>query len=101
MSQKKQQNKATARQKVAVSFSPNGWEDYQHWKTSDAAISARIDELIKDCLRSPFRGIGKPEGLVGDYSGFWSRRIDREHRLVYLYENDQLYIVQCRYHYDD
>ncbi|MCO6059825.1 Txe/YoeB family addiction module toxin [Pseudomonas sp. MOB-449] len=98
---KKQQNKQQARTTVAVSFTPHGWDDYQHWKVHDRDIHDKIDALISDCLRSPFKGIGKPEPLVGDLSGFWSRRITQEHRLVYLYEDGQLFILQCRYHYGD
>jgi len=74
-----------------------GWKDYLYWQEAD--ILKRINVLIKDVCRSPFEGIGKPEPLKHARSGYWSRRIEREHRLVYKVANDTLYIVQCRYHY--
>lgn len=95
----KQQNKANARNKVSVSFLPDGWDDYQHWNTNDPAKHAQVNTLIEACLRDPFKGLGRPEKLKGDLSGYWSRRIDREHRLVYAYENGTLTIIQCRFHY--
>lgn len=95
----KKQNKTNARA-FQIAFSDNGWDDYQHWKTNDSRISKKVDALIKECLRTPYEGTGKPEALKGDLSGFWSRRITHEHRLVYLYEDGQLYVLQCRYHYD-
>jgi len=76
-----------------------GWEDYLTWQETDKKILKRINVLIKDICRSPFDGIGKPEPLKHARSGYWSRRIEREHRLVYKVANDTLYIVQCRYHY--
>lgn len=96
----KQRNKEEARRSVKVSFSPSGWRDYQHWKTSDEAISQAIDRLIGECLRTPFTGTGKPEALKGDLSGYHSRRITKEHRLIYLYEEETLTILACRYHYE-
>jgi toxin YoeB len=75
------------------------WEDYLYWQQQDKKMLARINELIKDILRSPFKGIGKPEDLRGDLSGCWSRRINDEHRLVYAIRDSRLYILQCRYHY--
>ena len=100
MSTKKQQNKESARSAVTVAFTTNGWDEYEHWKTADSDIFDKIDALIKECLRTPFKGTGKPESLSGDLSGFWSRRITREHRLVYLYEGGVLTIIGCRFHYD-
>lgn len=97
----KQRNKTKARNTLSVAFSSEGWEDYSHWKDHDAAIFDSINVLINECLRTPFKGIGKPEPLKGDLSGFWSRRITREHRLVYFFEDGQLTILQCRFHYDD
>jgi toxin YoeB len=97
----KQRNKSHLRESKSVAFSINAWEDYQHWKTADQAMSTKVDDLINDCLRSPFKGIGKPEALKGDFTGLWSRRINKEHRLVYMFEADRLSILQCRYHYDD
>jgi toxin YoeB len=75
------------------------WDDYLYWQKNDKQKIKRINELIKDCLRSPFSGIGKPELLKSNLSGYWSRRIDDEHRLVYKVHNGCLYIFQCRYHY--
>ena len=77
----------------------NAWEDYLYWQKQDRKILERINELIKDCLRSPFKGIGKPEPLKGNYNGFWSRRITDEHRLIYAVKEERLHILQCRYHY--
>jgi len=97
----KQRNKTEARKTVSIAFTTEGWEDYSHWLATDADIFQRLDSLIGECLRTPFKGTGKPEPLKGDLSGFWSRRITREHRLVYLFEGGTLTILQCRYHYDD
>lgn len=80
-------------------FAPEAWEDYLYWQEHDKKILKRINELIKAIRREPFSGIGDPESLRFNWSGFWSRRINREHRLVYTIENDTLMIVQCRYHY--
>ena len=77
----------------------NAWEDYLYWQKTDPRILLRINELIKDCLRSPFKGIGKPEPLKGNYTGYWSRRINDEHRLVYRISQERLHILQCRFHY--
>jgi toxin YoeB len=78
----------------------HAWEDYLFWQERDKKILQKINELIRDCLRDPFKGIGKPEPLKGQYAGFWSRRITGEHRLVYAVRNQQLRILQCRFHYD-
>lgn len=80
-------------------FKPTAWEHFQHWQETDKVTLRKINTLIKECLRHPFEGTGKPEPLKGDLSGHWSRRIDREHRLVYRVEGDSLIIVQCRFHY--
>ena len=82
-----------------VSFTATGWEDYQYWAESDRAVLRRINRLIQQSLRDPFDGIGKPEPLKHAFGGCWSRRIDEEHRLVYIFERGQLTILQCRYHY--
>lgn len=82
-----------------LSFFPQGWDDYLHWRASDKAVLRKVNTLIKQCLRHPFDGTGKPEPLRGDLAGLWSRRIDREHRLVYRVTADALEIVQCRYYY--
>lgn len=82
-----------------VLFLPDAFEQYLHWQERDKAMLSKQNRLIRDCQRHPFEGIGKPEPLKGDYSGWWSRRIDREHRLVYRVHEGALVIVQCRYHY--
>ena len=82
-----------------LTFTPNGWNHYQFWAGTDRVIFKKINHLIEECLRHPFDGTGKPEPLKGDLSGYWSRRIDREHRLVYRAEGDTLLVAQCRYHY--
>jgi toxin YoeB len=85
---------------MRITFSKNAWDDYLSWQSEDKKILKKINELIKDIQRNPFYGIGKPEPLKFDLAGFWSRRIDREHRLVYQVINDDLLIYSCRYHYD-
>ncbi len=80
-------------------FEAAAWEHFQHWQDTDKATIRKINGLIKECLRHPFEGTGKPEPLKGDLAGLWSRRIDREHRLVYRVTTDALEIVTCRYHY--
>ena len=84
---------------MTIVFSEDAWKDYLFWQKTDKKTLQRINDLIKDCLRHPFQGIGKPESLKFDMSGYWSRRINAEHRLVYKSEIDQLVIIQCRYHY--
>lgn len=81
-------------------FQTLAWDQYIYWQESDKKMLARINELIKDALRSPFKGIGKPEPLRGNYAGCWSRRINDEHRLVYAVRHKRLHILQCRFHYD-
>lgn len=80
-------------------FEPIAWEQFLHRQETDKATLRKINALIKECLRHPFEGTGKPEPLKGDLAGSWSRRIDREHRLVYRVRNDALEIMRCRYHY--
>ena len=80
-------------------WSITSWKDYLYWQQTNRKKVKRINELIKSCIRTPFEGIGKPESLKGDLKGYWSRRIDTEHRLVYKYQEKTLYIVACRYHY--
>ena len=75
------------------------WEDFLYWQETDKKVLLKINELIKDCLRDPFNGIGKPEPLKGQYKGFWSRRITDEHRLVYAVKDKRFHILQCRFHY--
>ena len=80
-------------------FSEQAWEDYLYWQAKDKKLLERINALIKECTRTPFDGTGKPEPLRGDLRGWWSRRINLEHRLVYRVEGDALQIAQCRFHY--
>jgi toxin YoeB len=84
---------------MRLTFQANGWEDYLHWQETDRKMLRKLNGLIKECLRTPFDGTGKPEPLKGEFAGWWSRRIDREHRLVYRVTEDALLIAQCRYHY--
>lgn len=84
---------------MKIQFSENAWEDYLYWQKTDKAIVKRINGLIHEIQRSPFDGIGKPEPLKHALSGFWSRRINDEHRLVYSVEGNVLRIAQARYHY--
>lgn len=80
-------------------WSTTSWNDYLYWQKVDKKVAKRINDLLKVCMRTPFEGIGKPEALKADLQGYWSRRITSEHRLVYKYESDKLYIAACRYHY--
>ena len=80
-------------------FSDNAWEDYLFWQKTDKKILRRINTLINETKRNPFEGIGKPEPLKHALSGYWSRRITDEHRLVYKVSEDALHIAQLRYHY--
>lgn len=83
-----------------VTWTLAAWEDYEYWQGQDRKTLRRINNLIKDCLREPFAGIGKPEPLKENLSGLWSRRIDEVNRLVYLMDEGDLVILACRYHYD-
>jgi len=80
-------------------WSSSSWADYLYWQRVDKKKLNRINELLKSCMRTPYTGIGKPEKLIGDLQGYWSRRIDSEHRLIYKCENEGLYVAACRYHY--
>ena len=82
-----------------LNFTPSAWEDYQWWQSKDKKTLKRINSLIKEILRDPFQGIGKPEPLKENLSGYWSRRITGEHRIVYKVDNDNITIIQCRNHY--
>lgn len=85
---------------MRIVFSKNAWEEYTSWQSEDKQMLKKINELIKDIQRHPNEGIGKPEPLKYDLAGFWSRRIDREHRLVYQVIDQEILIYSCRYHYD-
>jgi toxin YoeB len=85
--------------KLNLVFSDNAWEDYTYWQSNDKKIVQRINQLIKEIIRDPHGGIGKPEPLKHGLSGYWSRRINDEHRIVYKADKNNLYIAQLRYHY--
>ncbi len=80
-------------------FSSRAWDEYLYWQKTDKKILTRINDIIKDIKRSPYQGIGKPEPLKHNLSGYWSRRINDEHRLIYKVEKDTIKIAQLRYHY--
>lgn len=84
---------------MRIVFSDHAWEDYLYWQQTDKKTLKRINDLIRDIQRSRNRGIGKPERLKHSLAGYWSRRIDNEHRLVYRIEKNDLLIAQLRYHY--
>ena len=83
-----------------LSWTREAWSDYVYWQTQDKKTLKRINKLILDTQRSPFEGVGKPEPLKANLTGFWSRRIDDTNRLVYAVDDNQLTIISCRYHYD-
>lgn len=85
--------------KRLLSWTDEAWKDYLYWQGQDKKTLRRINKLITDVQRSPFEGIGKPEALKENLSGFWSRRIDDTHRLVYAVEDSAITIISCRYHY--
>ena len=88
---------------MKIVFWPTAWEDYLYWQAEEAKLLERVNVLLKECTRDPYRGTGKPEPLGQNMSGWWSRRINREHRLVYRVtgsgEAQALEVAQCRYHY--
>jgi toxin YoeB len=84
----------------AIKFLPRGWEEYLYWQEQDRKTLKRINTLITEATRDPFFGTGKPEPLVGNLSGYWSRRIDEANRLVYRANDDELTVLSCRHHYD-
>ena len=81
-------------------FVDESWDEYLYWQQHDKKKVTKINELLKDIVRTPFEGLGKPEALKHKYAGFWSRRIDEEHRLIYRFNQDEIQIVKCRHHYD-
>ncbi len=84
---------------MRVVFTPHGWDDYRYWQTADRTMLKRINRLLDEIRRDPFGGIGKPEQLKHALAGTWTRRINDEHRLVYLVTGDDLVILQVRFHY--
>lgn len=85
---------------MTITFSENAWDDYLYWQKVDKKIVRKINKLIKEIQRTPFEGSGRPEKLRYDLAGYWSRRIDQEHRLVYQIDNNQILVYSCRFHYD-
>ena len=85
---------------MKLCFVDESWEDYLYWQKTDKKILGRINLIIRDIERSPYEGIGKPEPLKHKYRGFWSRRIDDEHRIIYRINEGEIWIVKCRFHYD-
>lgn len=81
-------------------FTELSWEDYLYWQKNDKQKLKLINELLREISRNPYEGIGKAEPLKFNYAGFWSRRIDEEHRLIYRISDDEIQIVKCRFHYD-
>lgn len=86
---------------MILAWTPHAWEDYLYWHKHDKRMLRRVNELIREVLRSPFEGLGRPEPLRHDLAGYWSRRVDSEHRLVYAFDaaKDKVTILQCRFHY--
>ena len=82
-----------------LTFTPQAWEEYLYWQRHDKQLLKKLNQLLKDCQRDPLSGIGKPEPLKGDLSGAWSRRINDEHRLVYIVDDKEIRVSSCRYHY--
>lgn len=85
----------------SIRFTPAAWDDYTYWQGQDRKTLKRINTLIETAARDPFSGIGKPEPLLGTMAGYWSRRIDASHRLVYAVDDADLDVIACRGHYDD
>ena len=98
MSKQKVENKKQAKG-FTLAWTDNAWEDYLYWQKEDTKILEEINDLLEECQRHPFTGTGKPEPLKNNLTGFWSRRINKEHRLVYLPEDKAIYVVACRFHY--
>jgi len=84
---------------MTLSFSDDAWDDYLYWQSKDKRVLKKLNKLIKEIQRSPFEGLGEPEPLKYNWSGYWSRRITIEHRIVYKVTEDAVLIAQCRYHY--
>ena len=84
-----------------IRFTPSAWSTYVYWQTQDKKTLKRVNNLIDAACREPFEGIGKPEPLVGNLAGYWSRRIDDVNRLVYAVDDGDITVISCRFHYDD
>ncbi len=84
---------------MIIAFDPKAFEEFQEWALEDKKIFKKVGDLIKDATRTPYQGLGKPEGLKHDLTGYWSRRITDEHRLVYKVKDDTIYIIACKFHY--
>ena len=84
---------------MKLMFTELGWDDYTYWQTHNKQVFKKLNTLIKDVLRDPVHGLGKPERLKESLSGFWSRRVTLEHRLVYAFDDEKVVIHQCRFHY--
>lgn len=82
-----------------VTFSAEAFEQYQYWQEADLKILRKLNQLLRECQRTPFLGTAKPEPLKGKLAGFWSRRLSHEHRLVYEVDAEGVFVVSCRYHY--
>ena len=85
---------------MKYTFADESWEDYLHWQKTDKKILKKINDLIKDISRNPYSGTWEPEALKYKYKGWWSRRINKEHRLIYQVKNDEILIAKCRFHYE-
>ncbi|MCX6867811.1 MAG: Txe/YoeB family addiction module toxin [Verrucomicrobia bacterium] len=85
---------------MKLSFFERAWDDYLYWQKTDSKTLDKINQLLKQTTRTPFEGEGKPEPMKHQLTGCWSRRINREHRLVYRVEDDVVYVIQCRFHYE-
>ena len=85
---------------MILGWTQEAWEDYLYWQKTDKQLLKRVNTLIKDIQRAPYEGIGKPEPLKFDLTGYWSRRIDKEHRLVYTVQGENIILTMCRYHYN-
>ncbi len=83
-----------------LGFSTAGWEEYVYWQQHDRKQLKRINRILEECLRTPYEGIGKPEPLKWELHGYWSRRIDNEHRLIYKVKDKNILIISCRHHYE-
>jgi len=83
-----------------LTFTEQGWEDFCYWQLQDRKTVKRLIRLLNDTRRNPYEGIGKPEALKHEYQGWWSRRIDDEHRLIYRLKDDSIQVAACRFHYD-